>query len=328
MSRTTQFGHVLAWVLTIVMIISSLPSAVQRELEASLQRLEVPAVTPDMVAMNGRSAALLFAVGTVLMLALERIRATVGGGMQVQVPRAQPVVNGRDAQQEASRLEAELASTTRNRDLYRSFVRRYARLIVKTVVFKKRTEKDVEHVQQRIAELEETAVDDKRRIRTLQTKFATNRDLLLQQHKKNRNGLLGTINVLMQKNVEVEKELADVKLRYETLHSGSRESQIKLAMASRELNVYAQEQAERIRDLEARLASLEDEQIGLHEQILHLHEQAKDLIRNAKNARNQLNRSRGREASLASAALAMYSPRTNAMTARPVRAPLRRSSTM
>ena len=299
----------------IVTVISTLPSDVQRQLQVSLQQLEVPPLSDAATdgTQYGRATAFVYVVGFMLLHAMERLRARIGH-VRVHMPRAQPAVNGQGVARTAAELEHNLAAMTRNRNSQqRAYVREFVKRILDMAALKKDFEDEREGFDARIKELDAVISKDRRQIATLQTKITTNRATSAHTYGTHTNHLLGTITVQIQKYADMKKELSQLEARYAKLKAAYDAIVSTHLRASLALNALTGEalilEQERIW-LKAKLAELEDERDVLHVHLLHEKERTKQLQQNARVKRNALNKSRRRESNLARAAMeVVHSPR-------------------
>ena len=321
-----SFAHVCAWLVMIVTVISTLPSDVQRELQATLQRLEVPALSDAATdgTQYGRATAFVYVVGFMLLHAVERLRTRIGH-VRVQMPRDQPAVNGQRVSRTAAELERNLAAMTTNRNSQqRAYVREFIKRIFDVAILKKDFDDEREGFDARIKELEAVISKDRRQIATLQTKITTNRATSAHMYGTHTNHLLGTITVQIQKYTDMKKEIAQLEARYaklKTAYDAIVSTHLRASLALNALRGDALVLEEESIWLKTKLAELEDERDVLHVHLLHEKERMQQLQRNAQAKRNALNRSRRRESNLASAFVSGYSPRQNIR--RPNRGPNR-----
>lgn len=310
-----SFAHACAWLVMIVTVISTLPSDVQRQLQVSLQELEVPPLSGAATdgTQYGRATAFVYVVGLMLLHAVERLRTRIGH-IRVQMPRGEPTMNGQRAARTAAELERNLAAMTRNRNSQqRAYVREFVKRVLDMAVLKKDFDDEREGFDARIKELDAVISKDKRQIATLQTKITTNRAT----YGTHTNHLLGTITVQIQKYTDMKKEVAQLEARYAKLKTKYDAMVSTHLRASLELNKLAEDALvlEQERNwLKAKLTELEDERDVLYVHLLQEKERTSQLQQNARAKRNALNKSRRRESNLALLAMSMYSPRQNART--------------
>lgn len=271
MNRRT-FAEAFAWFVFIMATISTLPSNVQRELHAALQRLEVPAMHDPMPAtQNGRAILLMTLAGTMLLNAVDYVRARLtnarnGRHRANRQPQLSEVLNqvrhmqrNRDILQRAysstqtqyantraelNEVRNQLGHVQRNRDtLQEAYVREFVHGVVTRALENELDGRLAKHIATTKATID-THTREVARLR--------------QERNANVQGMLRSLGVALDRERALEKELVALQRRMATAHR---------AMSNLEPELY--KIAARLETLEATTASLRNERNQLQAEALH-----------------------------------------------------------